>query len=156
VQVVTLAEKSGAGCALAVWRDQLHVAWTGRDYRLNLGASADGRTLAHRRRLDDKAYRQTRDSSDSLRTVPLAPALAAVGDRLTVALCGHRGEVVVAWAGSDRVVNLVRLTGSGPTAPVRLPEAKTVVRPELVVFRDELVLGWTGSDDRLNLAHPLA
>jgi hypothetical protein len=63
---------------------------------------------------------------------------------------------VVAWAGSDRVVNLVRLTGAGPTAPVRRPEAKTVVRPELVVFRDELVLGWTGSDDRLNLAHPLA
>jgi hypothetical protein len=142
VRVVTLGEKSYAGCAVAAWRDQLHVAWTGRDYRINVAASPDGRTLAHARRLKEKSYARMRDSSDdSGRTIALAPSLAVAGDRL-----------VLGWTGADGRPRLVTYGGEAEPAPVTVPER--TARPVGLAGAEDLVLAWIGTDQHVNLVTP--
>jgi hypothetical protein len=60
------------------------------------------------------------------------------------------GGLVVAWAGTDRWVNLLTV-GPDWGDPVRL-EAKTSAAPALCSHNGELLLAWAGSDAHLNVA----
>lgn len=50
---------------------------------------------------------------------------------------------VLAWAGRDRRINLLTLSESRATAPIRLAQAKSGVAPAVCRHRDALVLAWT-------------
>jgi len=139
---VRLDEKSSAGLAVASWRGQLHLAWTGSDMRLNLASSPDGREIAVKQRLDQRSYKQETTGTgetSSTRHVGLAPALATSGDGL-----------YLAWRGSDAALNL--LAAEDPAqAPLTLRE-RSGHSPALAASGDGgLVLSWTGTDRRVNL-----
>jgi hypothetical protein len=140
---VRLDEKSSAGLAVASWRGQLQLAWTGSDMRLNLASSPDGREIAVKQRLDQRSYKQETTSTgdtSSTRHVGLAPALATSGDRL-----------YLAWRGSDHRVNIVTGAEEPHGPPVRLDEARTAHAPALCSHQGGLIVAWSGTDRRLNL-----
>jgi len=68
------------------------------------------------------------------------------------------GGLVLAWAGTDRHVNLAKITETPPGgsnllgyAKIRLENAKTSHAPAVCGHRGSLVLAWTGTDRRINL-----
>jgi hypothetical protein len=139
---VRLDEKSSAGFAVISWHDQLQLAWTGNDMRINRASSPDGSEVTAKQRLDQRSYTQetisTGDSS-STRRVALAPALAVSGDQL-----------YLAWTGSDAALNL--LAAEAPArAPLTLRE-RSRHSPSIAAPGDgSLVLAWTGTDRHVNL-----
>jgi hypothetical protein len=73
---VRLDEKSSAGFAVISWHDQLRLAWTGNDMRINLASSPDGSEITAKQRLDQRSYKQETTSTgdtSSTRRVALAP-----------------------------------------------------------------------------------
>lgn len=137
-----LDEKSSAGFAVISWHDQLHLAWTGSDLRINLASAPDGGEITAKQRLDQRSYKQETTSTgdtSSTRRVALAPALAASGDRL-----------YLAWTGSDAALNLLAAEPAAP-APLTLRE-RSRHSPSLAPSGDgSLVLAWTGTDRRVNV-----
>jgi hypothetical protein len=107
----------------------LHVAWTAPNGKLNLtpvdGAPgrAESPAMVHRQRSAS------------------APALAASG----------RDDLVLAWTGTDRHVNLLTLAGPRTGAPVWLRDARTDASPAVCRHGDAMVVAWTGGDRRINL-----
>jgi hypothetical protein len=192
---VRLDEKSSAGFAVISWHDQLHLAWTGNDMRINLASAPDGREITAKQRLDQRSYKQvttgTGDTSSTHR-VALAPSLAASGDQLYLAWTGSDaalnllaaepsaqapltlrersghspslaasadGDLVLAWTGTDRHVNLLALAQGPEPAPGAPGAAKTTFEqarsadpPALCCYRGNLVLAWTGTDHCVNIA----
>ena len=190
-----LDEKSSAGFAVISWHDQLQLAWTGSDLRINLASTPDGSQVTARQRLDQRSFKQvttrTGDSS-STRRVALAPSLAASGDRLYLAWTGSNaalnllaaeapaqapltlrersghspslapsgdGGLVLAWTGTDRHVNLLPLDqgpypapGAAGAAKSTLEQARTADPPAVCFHRGNLVLAWTGTDHCVNIA----
>lgn len=153
---VVLGEKSSTSCAIASWRGDLHVAWTGSDMRLNTMSSPDcrhfvaKRTLRHRSSTTETTRRNrvvsagvsagVYDSETTTTTVPLAPALAATTT-----------GVHLAWTGTDRRLN-VWGPGLGAAGHVVLPE-RSPHPPALAAWGPDVVLAWTGTDRHLNVIH---
>jgi hypothetical protein len=162
---VRLDEKSSAGFAVISWHDQLQLAWTGTDMRINLASSPDGGEITAKQRLDQRSYTQetisTGDTS-STRRVGLAPALAAAGDRLYVAWTGSHAalNLLAAEAPAQAPLTLRERSGHAPSLatsgdagpPVRLDGARTRHAPVLCSHQGSLIVGWCGTDGRLNLA----
>ena len=139
---VRLDEKSSAGFAVISWHDQLQLAWTGNDLRINLASSPDGREITAKQRLDQRSYKQVTTSTgdtSSTRRVALAPSLATAGDRL-----------YLAWTGSNSAVNLLAAEPPAP-APLALRE-RSGHSPSIAASGDGgLMLAWTGTDRHVNL-----
>jgi hypothetical protein len=72
--------------------------------------------------------------------------------RNTPAVCSHQGRLIVAWAGTDRRINLLTVTADGPGAPVQLEQARSRHHPALCSHQDRLILAWIGTDSHINLA----
>jgi hypothetical protein len=155
--------------ALAVYGEDLHIAWTGTDRRVNvwdLARAADGeqghRVLAETspqgpalaaheglvlswtgtdRRLNlVTASRGQWGSAWTLgETSDYGPAIGAAG-----------GELAMAWTGTDTHLNLLWTRDGAWGTPVRLAE-KSFDAPALGTVGDGLVLAWTGTNRRLNV-----
>ncbi len=147
---VRLDEKSAAACAVATWRDQLYLAWTGTDMHINVASSVDGRGITGKQRLAEVSYKRvTRSSSgtnqsSTTATVALAPALDGSGARLRLA-----------WTGSDGALNVLGnvLGAEHPdySRPVTLKE-RTAESPSLTTTESgALAVAWTGTDRHVNL-----
>jgi hypothetical protein len=138
-----VGEKLSASPALASMGGLLHVAWTGRDFRLNLAASADLRTLSGKTTLPDTSWKRVSRSvggegpSDT-EAVGMAPALAATASGLQLS-----------WTGTDRHVNLMTLRTDAP-ARIRFDET-SLAPPAVSGLGDDVVVAWTGTDRHLNL-----
>ena len=68
------------------------------------------------------------------------------------ALCSHQGNLILAWTGTDRHINLAYPAAGSPGTPVRLEDARSDRAPALCSYRGGLILAWSGTDRRLNLA----
>ena len=115
--------------ALAVAGEQLYLAWTGTDLRINILADPQS---------------------------PLgAPVrLEEARSKTTPALCSHQGSLVLAWTGdaNDGHINILADPEGPHGAPVRLEEAGSKRgTPALCSHQSSLVLAWTGRDGHLNL-----
>lgn len=190
-----LDEKSSAGFAVISRHDQLQLAWTGSDLRINLASAPGGSQVTAKQRLDQRSFKQVTTStgdSSSTRRVALAPALAASGDRLYLAWTGSNaalnllaaeapaqapltlrersghspslapsgdGGLVLAWTGTDRHVNVLALDqgpypapGAPGAAKATLEQARSADPPAVCFYRGNLVLAWTGTDHCVNIA----
>ena len=142
---VRLGEKSSAACAVAAWGDHLYIAWTGTDLRLNVAWSPDARVITGKQRLAERSYKMVSRSSGSdagttTESVPLAPALAASGERL-----------YLAWTGGNSALNVLAAQQPGRTAPLTLKE-RSPNSPSLAAAENgTLLLAWTGNDRHVNL-----
>ena len=114
--------------ALAVAGEQLYLAWTGTDLRINILADPQS---------------------------PLgAPVrLEEARSKTTPALCSHQGSLVLAWRGRDGHINILTGPESPHGAPVRLEEAGSACMPALCSHQGSLVLAWTGdaNDGHINI-----
>lgn len=59
------------------------------------------------------------------------------------ALCSRRGNLILAFTGTDRHVNILDLTAGPATAPRRLEQARTDTGPRLCSHRGNLILAFT-------------
>jgi hypothetical protein len=143
---VRLAEKSSAACAVISWRDQVHIAWTGTDMRLNLASSPDGLELTGKQRLAQRSYKQvTRNSSGpnqsaTTETVALPPSLA-----------GSVEQLYIAWTGGNRALNVMVADPDPGSAPVTLKQRSTESPSVTTSEHGDLILAWTGTDRHINL-----
>lgn len=175
----TLYEKSYARPVLASFRDRLYLAWAGTDGNLNLMSSADeGRNfdVASKQTFWEQCYNSSNEKywfampiakyekSPELRGLD-GPSLAVYQDRL-----------YLAWAGTDRHLNMVSSTDGGKTldSSTKWLGAKdtsisherierdtenntsritssSYPGPVLAVYNDKLHIAWTGTDTRLNV-----
>lgn len=95
---VTLAERSQAAPAVASWKESSYIAWTGRDCRLNVMSSVDGRRFENKRTF----------SYQSCQTISLpSPTFGShpVTYRNPPSLSGGRDGLVLAWRGADRYLH---------------------------------------------------
>src|SRR5229473_19873 len=143
---VRLDEKSSAACAVISWRDQVHIAWTGTDMRLNLASWPDGLELAGKQRLTQRSYKQVRRSSSgpnqsaTMETVALPPSLA-----------GSVEQLYMAWTGSNRALNVLVANPDPRSAPVTVKQRSTESPSVTTSERGDLILAWTGTDRHINL-----
>ena len=123
---VILGERSTASPDLASRGGQLHLGWTGSDYRLNLLIAPDGRHFTGKRRLLAKSSRSKMDLSGGdivTRVLEMAPALAGSAAGLPLAwtrvvamapaLAGSAAGLRLAWTGTDRHLNLTTFDDAG-------------------------------------------
>jgi hypothetical protein len=113
--------------------ERLYLAWRGGDRSLNLQAAEPP---------GDPTPAKLRERSVA------SPSLTTL----------VYGGLVLAWAGTDRHVNLAKITEELPGASTRLGQAKTRLEkaksshaPAVCSHRGSLVLAWTGTDRRPNL-----
>jgi hypothetical protein len=133
-QPVTIRQRSTEPPSVTMSeRGELLLAWTGTSGQVNLA------TVAH---------------DWSTRPIGLTKVRSNVGP----ALCSHRGDLILAWSdlilawiGTDRRINVLTVRGNRPTQPVRLEQAKSDHPPAVCSHRGDLVLAWTGSDRRINV-----
>lgn len=124
-----VSERSSRAPALAAaGPGAITLAWTGTDNHVNLLMLADGLPAPAQPAAPKSTFEVARTSSGP-------------------AVCGHRGEVVVAWTGTDRHVNLM----SPSRPPLWLDLAKSGSAPAVCSHQGALALAWTGSDRRVNV-----
>src|SRR5216684_3953186 len=143
---VRLDERSSAACAVISWRDQVHIAWTGTDMRLNLASWPDGLELTGKQRLAQRSYKQVRRSSSgpnqsaTSETVALPPSLA-----------GSVEQLYMAWTGNNRALNVLVANPDPHSAAVTLKQRSTESPSVTTSERGDLILAWTGTDRHINL-----
>lgn len=133
---VTLGERSQAAPAVASWKQRSHIAWTGRDGRLNVMSSPDGRQFEQKRTFSYKSLQTISISAGSLGTKPVtyynAPSLSAAADGL-----------VLAWRGADRYLHV----STFPFGPRGFPLEATINESSAdalstAAFGSEIALAW--------------
>lgn len=133
----TLNEKSRVSPAVASWNGHLHIAWTGRDRRLNLMSSPDGGQFSEKRTFSSVSYQTFSNPAGSIGTTPITvtfpPSLAGTPNVLHLASTGSDGHLRISKLG-------LRLD----ELPVDVTLAETSSGPlSIAAFGGELVLGWT-------------
>jgi hypothetical protein len=124
-----LSERSSRSPALAAaGSGALALAWTGTDNHVNLLMLAGGGPAPVQPSAPKSTFEVARTSSGP-------------------AVCGHQGEVVVAWTGTDRHVNLM----SPARPPLWLELAKSGSAPAVCSYQGALAVAWTGTDRRVNV-----
>jgi hypothetical protein len=142
-----LDEKSASGPALACWKSRPFLAWNGNgDKYLNLVP-----IILRTRTGNDFPTVEIGPKTTFDQRTPYSPALAE-----------HRDHLWLAWTGSDRHLNVARITtrlSSGVATASELSEAFTSSEtsdagPALCSIRDRLFLAWKGAgNDDLNLMY---
>lgn len=133
----TLNETSQVSPAVASWNGQLHIAWTGRDRRLNVASSpTDGRFM-EQRTFPSTSYQTFSIPAGSVgatsSTVTFPPALAATANGLHLA-----------WTGSDGHLHVSKLDLRVDQLPAEVTLAETSSGPlSIAGLGGELVIGWT-------------
>jgi hypothetical protein len=140
-----LGEKSPSGCALASWRDRVHLSWSGTDAALNLTGSADGRRFAAPRRLPYSTYCYDASSMGDAFSdfVVTAPAMAGTAEHL-----------YLAWTRADATVALLTANARTFFEP-RVFEHRSFGSPAVAVGASARpVMAWAGKDRRVNVLAP--
>jgi len=119
-----LGEQSSEPAAVAARGQELLLAWTGTDRRVNL-RHGEGVHWEPKWTLDEHSS--------------LAPAV-----------CASATELALAWTGTDRHLNVMVTRGGQWGAPVRLEETSSDP-PALCPRGDRFALAWTGTDRRINV-----
>jgi hypothetical protein len=133
----TLEEKSRVSPAVASWENRLHLAWTGRDRRLNLLSSTGGGEFHKKRTLSYRSYQMFSIGAGSAGpqtvTVTFPPSLA-----------GTPNGLHLAWTGSDTHLRLATFAMGLDEVPVDVTLAETSSGPcSIAAFGSGLLLGWT-------------
>ena len=68
------------------------------------------------------------------------------------ALVSHAGRVWVAWAGSDRQLNVMSSSDGVSFDHKVVLDERSSAQPALAVHDDRLLIAWTGGGNRINVA----
>lgn len=133
--VNTLPQKSKYAPCLAVFNNEIYIAWTGTNKHLNIASSPDGKNFGAAHTLSEK--------SDA------APSLAVFNERL-----------YIAWRGTDidHHLNVASSLDGQNFGMANVLHQKTISSPSLVVFNDQLYIAWSGTKiftHHLNVASSL-
>ena len=108
-QTTVLRERSHTACAVTSLGDRLLLAWAGTSGYVNTLSSRDARTFGDKATLPFRAWAKRSENWG-----PRAPAVAGLGDDFHLAWTSDNGNLLHHVLGTEDIVNLGERTGHAP------------------------------------------